>query len=305
MLVTICIATYKRDAGLSRLLGSLARMVVPSHWSVVIVVVDNYGEGGARQVCELAQEEFELSVHYSIEKKTGVANVRNRALQEVSELSDYIAFVDDDEEVASEWLLEFSRAIETFEADVYNGPVISKLPDSAPEWVVRGGFFVRPHFESGSVRRAANTGNVFFRRQLLDDMPSWFDVNYGMSGAEDTEFFSRANSLGKRIVWVDSARVVEHVPQSRLNFKWLFNRAMGGQSNAGRLALATTSSRWMAFRILVKCILRLFIFALLLPFLIVAVARFELAIKILLVLAKAWGDFEALSGGRRTTYAGH
>ena len=51
--VSICIATYRRPAGLARLLASLAAMKRPSGCSVETIVVDNDARGSAADVARL------------------------------------------------------------------------------------------------------------------------------------------------------------------------------------------------------------------------------------------------------------
>ena len=50
--VTCCVTTFRRDAGLDRLLDSVSTLRGLDRFSLDVVVVDNDGDGSARGVCE-------------------------------------------------------------------------------------------------------------------------------------------------------------------------------------------------------------------------------------------------------------
>jgi len=94
--VSICIATYRRPEGLSRLLDSLERLKLPTGVRVEIIVVDNDYNASAASIVLSRSSSLE-PIHYCVEPRRNIALARNRALVEAS--GEWILFIDDDEVV--------------------------------------------------------------------------------------------------------------------------------------------------------------------------------------------------------------
>ena len=118
---TICVTTYRRPVGLARLLDALAHVEVPAGWSFDVVVVDNDPEASARPVVEDAPERGGMAARYVLEPERGIAQVRNRALQECAS-APWIAFIDDDEWPEPSWWRRLVEVQARTGADVVLGP---------------------------------------------------------------------------------------------------------------------------------------------------------------------------------------
>jgi cellulose synthase/poly-beta-1,6-N-acetylglucosamine synthase-like glycosyltransferase len=138
--------------------------------------------------------------------------------------TEFICFVDDDEVPEPGWLAELIRVQIRYDADVVGGPVVPHFPESVPDWVLRGGFFRRRRYPTGTRLSHAFTNNVLFRRRILDEMGLRFDERWALAGGEDRHFFQRIGMAGYRIVWTDQAVVTEWVPAQRAQAMWLIRR---------------------------------------------------------------------------------
>lgn len=156
------------------------------------------------------------------EAERGPAHARNRALREVCNSCDLIAFLDDDEEAPEDWLTSLLHVKNTYDADVVTGGVVPIFEEPPPAWAIDGGFYARPSRPSGSPRPWAFTGNVLFDAALLDTIPQWFDPRFRQG--EDRHFFARLAAAGARIVWCDAAPPREYVPAARVDRAWLAQR---------------------------------------------------------------------------------
>lgn len=225
--VDVCIITYRRPRGLHRLLGSFQRLRFEDPAPELrVVVVDNDAEGSARPVCEDAGTWLDLPLCYLLEKRRGIPQARNAAIAASLGHSDFLAFIDDDEVPAPEWLAELLRVQAGRDADAVAGPCEPLFEEKPPRWIERGRFFERSRFTTGTRIDYAYTHNVLVRTAALATMPSLFDGRLALCGGSDLEFFRRFARSGKRIVWADSARVFEWVPASRANLRWLLVRAI-------------------------------------------------------------------------------
>lgn len=224
MKVSLCVCTYRRPAGLRRLLRAVARIHTDRVERLEIVVVDNDPDGSARATID----EFEgmpFVLRYVHEPRRGISFARNRAVVEADPGSTWIAFLDDDEEPEAGWLDELLRVQVMYAADVVAGPVPPRFEAAAPRWVLRGRFHEPERRPTGTPLPYADTGNVLVRASLFRDFPAPFAASLALAGGEDTHFFLRVARAGHTIVWADAAVAWEWIPPSRVRLGWLLRRA--------------------------------------------------------------------------------
>lgn len=233
--VDICVATFRRPAMLGRLLESLNGLRTEEDISVTVIIVDNDREGSARGVVEAFAARGQWPVTYEIEPQQNIALARNRCV--ALSTADYLAFIDDDEMAADDWLLQLLGAIVGYEADALFGPVLPLLPAGSPQWIIRGGFFQCRRWRTGSEAPEPATGNALIAARWMKKWPEPFDPAFGLTGGEDTEFFDRLRRAGARMVWCDEAIVYEQVSADRVNARYLMWRAMRGGQTFARVSM--------------------------------------------------------------------
>ena len=251
--VSVCICTFRRPAGILRLLRSL-RALDPSSPRHEIIVVDNEATATAEPAIREARAEG-LDVRYIVEPVRGIARARNRSLE--SAAGEYVAFIDDDEEAAPGWLAELGREVVAAGADGGIGPVVPRFAAGVPSWMIEGGFFERPRLPTGTRLdfHQTRTGNALIRRRSLSAVPGPFDERYDFSGGEDTDLFARLMTRGQWFIAVDSAVVYEHVTPARTTMRWLLRRRFLGSLHAARfesLWAPQPPRRWRNVRLLTR-----------------------------------------------------
>jgi succinoglycan biosynthesis protein ExoM len=223
--VSVCIATYRRPAGLARLLESLAALKLPDEVTLEIVVVDNDPERIAGPLAGRVVD-FPHPIVWLYEPRRNIAHARNRALERAR--GHWIAFIDDDEVAHENWLAAYWEWADAEDSDGWFGPVLPKLEAAGTPWLDVEAFFGRPRhptaMELGSSE--LRTGNAFVRSVALRG--ERFDAALGRSGGSDTELFGRLKRCGARFRWCDEALVTEFVPASRHHPVWLVRRAFRG-----------------------------------------------------------------------------
>lgn len=234
--VAVCVCTCRRPGPLDRLLASLAAQRFEGDPpEVELVLVDNDPEATGRPVARRWAERLAWPVRYAVEPRPGIPRARNRALDELPEGTDVVAFVDDDEWAAAGWLDRLLEGLERHGADVATGPQMPLYPEGVPEWLARAGFFRGNRHRTGREVPIAYTHNVAFRAEILGELEHGFHTDLAGVGGSDTEFFHRVRSLGKRIVWVDEAVVFEPVTEERAGARWLLRRHYRYGTTAGLL----------------------------------------------------------------------
>jgi succinoglycan biosynthesis protein ExoM len=226
MKIDVCIITYRRPRGLQRLLGGLQQQRLHEPFPEVrILVVDNDPEESARAVCQAARSWLDFELVYEVEKRRGIPQARNAALALALGVSDFVAFIDDDEVPEPDWLAELCDVQRIHEADAVGGPVLPLFETTPPAWIESGRFFERVRHGTGTRLPCGYTNNLLVSTRALATLDRLFDERMALTGSSDTELFGRFARRGHRIVWADAAQVVEWVPESRVNLRWLLQRS--------------------------------------------------------------------------------
>lgn len=226
----MCVCTFKRPDLLRRLLERLEKQQTNGLFSYDVVVVDNDSAKSAREVVEGFSSATRLHVTYCVEPQQNIALARNRAVDNAG--GNFIAFIDDDEFPADDWLCLLLETQRKFGVAGVLGPVQPYFECEPPAWVKKGRFFDRPRHNTGYKVNweQARTGNVLFRRDILDGMGTPFAAEFNTAG-EDVDFFRRMMEGGHSFIWCNEAVVHEWVPAVRCSRGYLLNRALLRGSN--------------------------------------------------------------------------
>jgi hypothetical protein len=153
-------------------------------------------------------------------------------------------------------------------ADGVLGPVRPHFESPPPSWIVKGRFCQRPEHKTG--RRMAwhecRTGNLLFRRRILEKVTQPFRADFG-TGGEDNDFFMRLTQQGCVFIWCNEAVVYETVPPCRYTRGYMIRSAL----LRGRNVLKLPVSR---FALLTRSV--------------VAVPIYCVALPVLLVMGQHW-----------------
>jgi succinoglycan biosynthesis protein ExoM len=226
----VCICTFKRAELLRRLLTSLSDLHTGGLFSLSVVVADNDAMQSARPVVAGFSSLSRLPVTYCVEPQQNIALARNRALSHAD--GDFVVFIDDDEFATENWLHDLLRTCLAYGADGVLGPVKPFFDVEPPQWVRKGGFFDRPTYPTGSKMKwpETRTGNVLFRKTILNSLETPFRPEFGTAG-EDVDFFRRMMEKGYVFVWCNEAIAYEVVPPSRCTRSYFLKRALLRGSN--------------------------------------------------------------------------
>jgi glycosyltransferase involved in cell wall biosynthesis len=261
MKISVCICTYQRPVLLKRLLEALPALQTNGLFSYEVVVTDNDEGGSAREVVEEFAKGSQLHVTYSVEPRQSISYARNRCLERAK--GEYIAFIDDDEFPADDWLLRLFETCSGQKVAGVLGPVRPHFDSEPPAWLIKGRFCERPEHETGFVMPwpETKTGNVLFDKGIVKGIDPIFLPEFG-AGSGDQDFFRRMMEKGHKFIWCKEAVAYEVVPPSRWTRQYLIERALlrGGLS----LKLPPPRERLV---IVLKSMVALPAYALALPFL--------------------------------------
>jgi glycosyltransferase involved in cell wall biosynthesis len=224
--ISVCVCTFARPALLARLLEKLNAQVTNNRFTYSTVVIDNDAAGTARSVVDSARKTSAFQIDYDIEPERSISHARNRSVRNAR--GELVAFIDDDEFPAEDWLLKHYQLLVSSNADGVLGPVLPHFDDEGPAWLARSGLLDRRRLRTGEIIRSSQdtrTGNVLLWRRLFDECGGGFDPKYGRSGGGDAVFFKRMMEKGKVFTWCDEACVYETVPPDRQTRGYYIRRA--------------------------------------------------------------------------------
>ncbi len=256
-LISICICTFRRPEQIEHLLNLLDRQESNGLFNFSIVVVDNDARESARNVVESRARKLNVPIVYRVEVRQNIAIARNTSVALAS--GEFVAFIDDDEEPANDWLMRMYQVLLKYRADGVLGPVLPKFEESAPNWALAGKVFQRPNFATGTEIHwsTTGTGNVLIRRVVLLESDGPFNPQLG-AGGEDTDFFRRAMFRGRVCVWAAEAVCKERVSPERTRVAFQLRRAL----LRGKIAAQTAGNRWYGA---LKSVIAVLVYAIVLP----------------------------------------
>lgn len=227
--ISVCVCTFRRAELLRRLLERLEKQQTEGLFTYAVVVADNDSARSAEHVVAEFSANSHLSVTYCFESQQNIALARNRAVQHTD--GDLIAFIDDDEFPADDWLCNLFKTCMAQGVAGVLGPVKPRFESEPPRWVKDGKFFERPTYAAGHIVTwtQARTGNVLLRKDILG-VEAPFRPEFDTAG-EDVDFFRRMIEKGFVFVWCDDAIAYEVIPSTRCNRTYLLKRALLRGSN--------------------------------------------------------------------------
>ena len=247
--VAVIVPTMRRPDSLARALRSLFTQTGVSDRLAGIVVVDNDPAGTAAGTVSRLISDSPCPLIYRHEPRPGVATARNAGLSMTT--APLIAFLDDDEAAAPDWLSALLAGLEQTGADVVFGPISGRVPDGtgwATPWLEK--FFGREGpAATGLIDHAYGCGNSLMIRATALPGAAPFDTSSDQSGGEDDALFAALKARGGRFGWAADAWVEEFAPPHRATLRYALSRAFaygqGPSQTAARARDGLGIVRWM------------------------------------------------------------
>jgi len=250
---SVVICTYNRANYLLKTLESL----VPQKFSsekFEIIIVDNNSSDSTEEVCnQFINQNKNLTVRYFKEMQQGISFGRNCGVNEAN--GEFIAFIDDDETVNSDYLQNLDDFFQNYtDAELCAGPVVPVFETSQPQWLspfsmrlITGAYNKGQKIKIVGPKDYPGTGHATFKRDLFLKYGE-FKTNLGRSGnslmgGEDKDFFLRLIENKVKCYYLPSAIIYHHIPDSKLTEDF-FNRltyAIGKSEHIRTLSISKSA----------------------------------------------------------------
>lgn len=222
--VVVAVCTYNGKNRIQRLIKSLKKIDYPNY---KIIIVDNNSSDGT---VELINSNEELTV--IIEERQGLSYARNKAIDWCDSSVDYLAFLDDDEEVDPDWI---KRMLEVFLTDrrivVVGGPYLPVYEVKKSDWMIKDFFAYRDDFKGIEIAKYTNIvgGNFMVDFKILKERDVKFNTKLGYNGSlllsgEDVDFIKALVQEGDLCGFTEFAHVRHYINKDKLTIKWLSKR---------------------------------------------------------------------------------
>ncbi len=219
--VDVCICTYQRENLISTL-ESIAVQDLSEDVFLRIIVADNDQQPSAAAIVAGFVEKATIPVQYVHAPSRNISIARNACLDLAT--ADWLAFIDDDEIAAPDWLALLLRKAETQTLTAVFGPSHARYDENTPEWMRKKGFHSNHPKTRNGIVETGHTCNALVRRTDPAVVNERFLISKGVTGGEDTEYFFRIGRKGGRFGICEQAIVYENVDSVRLSFRWLAQR---------------------------------------------------------------------------------
>ncbi|MDP3801824.1 glycosyltransferase [Brevundimonas sp.] len=247
--VAIIVPTLRRPDSLARALRSLFGQTRVADRVAEIVVVDNDPLGSATATVEALRGRSPWSLIYVHAPRPGVATARNAGLDATR--APLIAFLDDDEAAAPDWLAALLAAQAETGADAVFGPITGRAPEAEP--------WLKPYLErffgregpdrTQEIDKPYGCGNSLMVRSAALPGSAPFDTGADQAGGEDDALFAALAARGGRFGWAADARVEEFAPAHRATLRYALARAFAYGQGPSQTAAAARDwpgvVRWM------------------------------------------------------------
>lgn len=232
MKLQIVIPTYNRAEMLRRTLESIVAANKPESMTVGITVVDNNSKDNTRDVVEEFQAKGELDLKYIFEPRQGRTFALNTGIKSAD--CDLLGTIDDDEELASNWIVEVEKvfAKRWNELDFMSGRCLPRFEAEPPKWLPKGFSAIIGKIDCGedelefgkNFDGVLSGGNSVIKLSVFHEIGLYNEnlgrTEKGLLTCDDDEMHHRLLTHGKRGIHNPKLLIYHFVPVERLTKKY-------------------------------------------------------------------------------------
>lgn len=228
---TVALCTHSQADRLKRTLADLPLLNRPqAPWELLII--DNGSRDATPELLRGHTWPEDWVVRIVEEKKLGLSNARNRAINEAK--GEYLIFIDDDETPDIDWLCAFERLINDHNPDAFGGRIEVLFEDARPRWLTDEllGFLGQLN-RFDDIRQLSDPttsfygGNFGFRLAVCDEVGG-FDADLGRKGSDNTggeevDFYRRLLNHGFDVWWTPEAVINHRIQAAKLSRRYFLD----------------------------------------------------------------------------------
>jgi glucosyl-dolichyl phosphate glucuronosyltransferase len=259
LIISVIICTYNRAQLLKNVLQDVCQQTLVD-FEFEVIVVDNHSTDQTHAVAKGFCQRYS-NVRYCFETQQGLSHARNRGWHEAQ--GEYLAYLDDDCQVPTQWLAVAKEIIEFKAPIVFGGPYYAFYNTAKPHWWKKeyDAYHSMSYAETAgdlALHQDIHGGNLFIQQAILEKVGG-FNPHFGMSGnqlsyGEETELQMRIfNALPECRAYSDPKLYVYHlVAAKKMKIGWIIQALMA----QGRAQYHLAPRNLMRFGIVINCLWR-------------------------------------------------
>lgn len=257
--IVIAIPSYRRAECLARCLDSISALTGPfEDRDICVLVVDNDAQTQeALQVVERMAAGFRFALIGLLVETRGISQVRNAILDYGfhNQGADFIAMVDDNQWLESDWLAQMMAVQASHQVDVVGCRVVADFMGAAPSSLHGHPIYRRSSPQTGRIARLEGTCGILIKNPKgLPHETLRFDTSFSLTGGGDTDFFLHLERQGGKAAFCAEAIAHECYTANRQTVAWVRLRCerLGMTDTILRLRHATRAKAYsgIALRII-------------------------------------------------------
>jgi len=205
------------------LLDSINRIIVPQDTSIGLIIVENDDKPYTKKTLEEYSVKSKFLIKYYLETNLGISYARNRSVHEARN-SDFCCFVDDDQIVKEDWLVELLKCQKEFGADGVSGFTPPKFDFKVPNYIRK--YHEEVKLPYGTIVKQAATGCLLIKKKYLDKIDGPFDHRLNFTGGEDFYLTYQISELGGKFYINHDAISYQIIPKDRATIKYIRKRTI-------------------------------------------------------------------------------
>lgn len=230
--ISVAVCTYNRADILPKCLESLADQTADSELFEVLIIDNNSTDDTKKIALDFCEKHNNFK--YIFEKKQGLSQARNRAIEEAQ--GGYLAYIDDDAIADKEWLKKIVSVIHNNkDIAAFGGPIYPWYNKEKPKWF-KDEFatlsYGEQHFQltEQSCPFGLNGSNMIFKKEILNKY-NGFSAEYGMNGdktafGEESFLFNKMLKNKENIQYFPEIFVHHLVSEKSYSLKDAFKRSI-------------------------------------------------------------------------------
>lgn len=232
--ISLIVPTFMRPDGLARAVESLLAQSFDT-LPVEIIIADNSPKADARDYIADLVQSARWPLRYLHVPEPGVSNARNAAIGAARYR--YIAWLDDDQAAAPNWLQEYLDTLHETGAALAFCPSIPVLFGKYAHDPFFITFFSREGpAETTLINDFHGCGNSFMDRSLCPLPSPVFNPAANETGGEDDQLFSYLMAQGAVIAWTPDTHIKETIQAWRASPGYLRKRSFGFGQGPSRIS---------------------------------------------------------------------
>ena len=221
---SVIVCTHNRAAILTDCVDSLLTQTIDKS-RFEIIIVDNNSTDNTEEIAKDFVKN-NSNIKYLQEKTVGYSAPRNCGWKNA--LGNIVAYIDDDEIAAPDWLESIEKAFQIEEKpDIIGGIYLIKYDKIPPDWFIESMGGTNKNRQKGILNQRKDCylagGNIAFKKEVLEKL-NGFSNDFNMKNGflmmgEDTDICQRAKNAGFKLFYDPNIKIYHRMNQNNYDIE--------------------------------------------------------------------------------------